>query len=137
MNTAFWVTYPLRNCLKMRQKLDYVHCYIESFPANLVIYRCKKRNGLLRIFVYGQFAELFFRLFSKWWSGIQRGRKFANFYVTLSFGISVGESCNSEDKMYQHMSPLCNSKIYHDEGFFTRFALHQICLIFILILKET
>ena len=99
--------------------------------------RCKKRIGLLRIFVYGQFAQLFFRLFSKWWFGIQRGRKFANFQVTLSFGISVGESCNSEDKTYQHTSPLCNSKINHDEGFYTRFALHQICLIFILILKET
>ena len=39
--------------------------------------------------------------------------------------------------MYQHMSPLFNSKIYHHEGFYTRFALHQICLVFILILKET
>ena len=39
--------------------------------------------------------------------------------------------------MYQHMSPLFNSKIYHHEGFYTRFALHQICLIFLFILKET
>ena len=36
----------------------------------------------------------------------------------------------------ESQSPLCNSKINHDEGFYTRFALHPICLIFIHILKE-
>ena len=79
MNTAFWVTYPLRNCLKMRKnsnmfavifnhsqqtwsftddvKSNSSSPFYHSLDSDLKALLWKVQ---LRSFVYGQFAEFFF-----------------------------------------------------------------------------
>ena len=151
MNTAFWVTYPLRNCLKMRKnsnmfavifnhsqqtwsftddvKSNSSSPFYHSLDSDLKALLWKVQ---LRIFVYGQFAEFFFQALFKMVVRNPKRKKICEFLVhsqLWNLSWAVGESCNSEDKTYQHTSPLCNSKINHDEGFYTKFALHQICLI--------